>query len=65
MPDDFQLLRFQCGRCASALNLIAVDRTRGKVIDIEFLCYSCLIESDLVAADKAVFHYVTGVKSVS
>ncbi|MFA5401139.1 MAG: hypothetical protein WC169_09715 [Dehalococcoidia bacterium] len=63
MPDDFTLLRFQCGRCASALNLIAVDRTRGKVIDIEFLCYNCLIESDLVTADKAVFHDVTGVKS--
>ncbi len=63
MPEDFQLLRFQCSQCASALNLIAVDRTRGKAIDIEFLCYNCLIESDLVTADKAVFHEVTGVKS--
>jgi len=63
MPDDFNLLRFQCSQCASALNLVAVDRTRDKVINIEFLCYQCLIESGLVAATEAVFLDAIGVKS--
>ena len=64
MPDDFNLLRFQCSQCASALNLIAVDRTRDRVINIEFLCYDCLIESGIVAANGAIFHDVTGVQSI-
>jgi len=46
------------------LNLVAVDRTLNKVINIEFLCYNCLIESGIVTADKAVFTNVTGVISV-
>jgi len=64
MPEIFQVLRFQCSQCASALNLVAVDRTHDKVIDIEFLCYDCLIESGIVAAKDAVFHDAIGVKTV-
>jgi len=64
MPGDFQLLRFQCSQCASALNLVAVDRTQDKVINIEFLCYGCLIESGLVAARDATFLDKIGVQSV-
>jgi hypothetical protein len=63
MPDDFNLLRFQCSQCASALNLIAVDRTRDRVINIEFLCYDCLIESGIVAAKDAEFFYFSGIQS--
>jgi hypothetical protein len=63
MQDTFNLLRFQCSQCSSELNLVAVDRTQNKVINIEFLCYNCLIESELVTADKAVFTNVTGVIS--
>ena len=65
MPDDFNLLRFQCSQCASALNLLAVDRTQDGKINMEFLCYECLIESGIVAAKDAVFHDVTGVKVAS
>ena len=64
MPENFLLLRFQCSRCASALNLVGVDRTRDKVIDIEFMCYDCLIESGIVSAKDAVFHDAIGVKTV-
>jgi hypothetical protein len=63
MPADFNLLRFQCSQCASALNLVAVDRTRDRVINIEFLCYQCLIDSGLVAPSEAVFMDAVGVKS--
>ena len=62
MPDNFNLLRFQCTECGSALNLIAVDRTGAQAIDIVFLCYGCLIESGLITADKVIFHDVTGVQ---
>ena len=62
MPDTFNLLRFQCTRCALALNLVAVDRTTPEAVDIEFLCYECLIETGLVTPANAVFHEVTGVK---
>jgi hypothetical protein len=62
MPDTFNLLRFQCTECGSALNLVAVDRTGAQAIDIVFLCYNCLIDSEIVTADKAVFTNVTGVK---
>ena len=62
MPDTFNLLRFQCTRCALALNLVAVDRTTPAAVDIEFLCYDCLIESAITTPAEAVFHDVTGVK---
>ena len=65
MPDEiFQVLRFQCSQCDSALNLVAVDRTVNKVINIEFVCYNCLIESGIVAANEVEFLYVTGVRTV-
>ena len=63
MPDDFKLLRFVCGRCQSALNLIAVDRTQLQDINIGFLCYDCLIESGIVDPKDAAFYYVSGVVS--
>jgi len=63
MPEIFQVLRFQCSQCGGALNLVAVDRTVNKIINIEFVCYNCLIESGIVAANEVDFLYVTGVKS--
>jgi hypothetical protein len=62
MPDSFNLLRFQCTECASALNLVAVDRTTPEAVDIVFLCYDCLIELGITTPENAVFHEVTGVK---
>ena len=64
MPADFNLLRFQCSQCESALNLVAVDRTFEKVINIEFLCYECLIESGIAEPKDIIFTHVTGVRSV-
>jgi hypothetical protein len=63
MLNDFKLLRFQCIECESALNLVAVDRTQDRIINLEFLCFNCLIESGIVTAKEAEFLYVTGVQS--
>jgi hypothetical protein len=63
IPYDFKLLRFQCSQCESALNLVAVDRTQDRIINLEFLCFNCLIGSGIVTAKEAEFLYVTGVQS--
>jgi hypothetical protein len=64
MPDDLRLLRFQCSLCDSALNLVAIDRTNGGFINIEFMCYDCLIESGISDPKDVVFTHVTGVRTV-
>ena len=64
MPDTFNLLRFQCTECGSALNLVAVDRTQGGLIDIQFFCYDCLCETGIADPKDCVFCHVTGVRTV-
>jgi hypothetical protein len=63
MAQDLRLLRFQCSECESALNLVAVDRTQGGLIDIQFLCYECLIETGIADPKDCVFCHVTGVRT--
>jgi hypothetical protein len=64
MPDTFNLLRFQCSECTSALNLVAVDRTQGGLIDIQFMCYDCLCATGIADPKEIVFIHVTGVRTV-
>ena len=64
MPDDFNLLRFQCSQCDSALNLVAIDRTHSGLINIDFMCYDCLCEAGIADPKDIVFTHVTGVRTV-